>query len=249
MCVHHTMIMELVNIMNTRNCILFLVCLLLHSCTLWGPAEWRNLKDREFTFARFTYSHLSAGKSRALSAMRSFNLEPIVKSLEKKHGISIDTRAFEAFLKKGELSGIAEQGILMTNSYIWDIGESTANRAEIEIKVNYGDDMRIMNYTYQVALKVGGKIRAIYFDNVTDEKKIIERILAHIGAGISEKDFAAQKHAVYNGKIPGEKLSGRRYETEGKIMDMIDEYLNNLTPENRKKFKEELIRHLGEDTK
>ncbi len=243
------MIMELGNTMDTRKYLLFLLCLLLHSCTLWGPVEWQNLKDRNFSFARFTYSHLSAGKSRALSAMRSFNLEPIIKSLEKKHGIRIDTGAFEAFLKKGDLSDIAEQGILMTASYIWDSGENTANRAEIEIKVNYGDDMRIMNYTYQVAVKVGGKIRAIYFDNVTDEKKITERILAHIDAGISEKDFAPHTHAVYTEKSADKTLSGRRYETEGKIKDMIDEYLTTLTPENRKKFKEELIRHLGEDTK
>ncbi len=229
---------------------LFIVCATFHSCTIWGTSEWQNLKDRNFIFARFTYSHLSAGKERAFAEMRSFNLEPVLRSLEKKHGISIDARQFHSFLNKGALADIVEEGILMTNSYIWETSDRTVNRAEIELKVNYGDDMRIMNYSYQVSLKVGGKVRAIYFDNVAEKNSIIPRILAHIGAGISEKDFVAQKRNVseITGKTDG-KIAGRRYETEGKIKDIINEYANTLSPENKKKFKTELIRYLSEEEK
>ncbi len=232
--------------MKTKFIFLLIIYATLSSCTLWGPAEWQNLKDRDFVFSRFTYSHLGAGKNRALSEMRSFNLAPVLKSLEKKHGISINARAFHAFLEKGNLADIAEEGILMANSYIWESDEKSANRAEIELKVNYGDDMRIMNYTYQVSLKVGGKVRAIYFDNVTEKHTIIPRILAHIGAGISESDAPA--HILIS--FPDtKKAAGRRYETEGKIKDMIDEYVNALSDENKKKFKEELIRHLRDNEK
>lgn len=234
--------------MKARFIAAFILFATLHSCTLWGPAEWQNLKDRNFVFTRFTYSHLGAGKTRALEEMRSFHLEPVLKSLEKKHGIAIDTQQFRSFLEKGALGDIAEEGILMTNSYIWETTEKGANRAEIELKVNYGDDMRIMNYSYQVSLKVGGKVRAIYFDNVTEKNNIIPRILTHIGAGISEKDFAVQKLiAAEEQKKASGKIAGRRYETEGKIKDMIDEYVKTLAPENKKKFKEELVRHLREN--
>ncbi len=232
--------------MKTTFTFLFIFLATLSSCTLWGPSEWQNLKDRNFAFSRFTYSHLGAGKERALLEMRSLNLAPVLKSLEKKHGISINAQEFYAFLEKGTLADIAEEGILMTNSYIWEKGEKSANRAEIELKVNYGDDMRIMNYTYQVSLKVGGKVRAIYFDNVTEKNNIIPRILAHIGAGIRESDATAHIPISFP---DGKKTAGRRYETEGKIKDMIDEYVNALSGENKKKFKEELIRHLREAAK
>lgn len=235
--------------MRLRNLLIVFTFLAIHSCTLWGPAEWQNLKDRNFIFSRFTYTHLNAGKNRALAAMRLFNLEPVLKSLEKKHGISIDARAFLAFLERANAGEISEQGILMTNSYIWDIKEAPANRAEVELKVNYGDDMRIMNYSYQVTLKVNGKVRAIYFDNVTEENKIIERILSHIGAGLNEKDFPRKDFSKSEKNNFNAKISNRLYETEGRIKDMIDEYINALSPENKKRFREELIQHLREQDK
>lgn len=236
--------------MKTKFLVIFTIHAALLSCTLWGPSEWQNLKNRDFIFSRFSYSHLSAGKTRALAEMRSFNITPVLKSLEKKHGISINAQQFHSFLDKGTLADISEEGILMTNSYIWETSEKCANGVEIELKVNYGDDMQIMNYSYQVSLKIDGKVRAIYFDNVSDKEKIITRILTHIGAGISEKDFVAQKSIFpeIKHRMDG-KIAGRRHETEGHIKDLINEYSETLSAENKKKFKEELIRYIDENIK
>ncbi|MCX7680198.1 MAG: hypothetical protein N2316_13420, partial [Spirochaetes bacterium] len=189
----------------------------------------------------FTYSHLNAGKKRALYEMRSFNLEPVLKSLEKKHGIAIDRQQFYSFLNKGAHDDIIEEGILMTNSYIWQTKENKTNRVEFELKVNYGDDMQIMNYSYQVSLKVDGKTRAIYFDNVTDKNAIVSRIVQHIGVEIPTEHH---KETTATNKTISRECLARQKEMEKNIKDMLDKYTNTLSPADKKKFIEELITHL-----
>jgi hypothetical protein len=227
-----------------------IIPLLLASCTLWNARKWQELPDRGFTFAQFRYTNLNAGRQKALSAMREFPLEPVLESLRKKYTITIDAAEFEAFLSRGDLARIREEGMLMTNSYAWDSASKGANRAEIEIKVNYGDDMRVMNYSYQVVLKVGGSVRAIYFDNVSEADKLPAKILAHIGAGVTMAGYAPVKFneaQASDGKAV--QIQGRRWETEGRIKDQVDGYMKMLTPDNKKKFRDDMLRHLDDAAK
>ncbi len=229
---------------------IFITLLLLLSCTVWNARKWEELRERDFVFTQFKYSNLSAGKSRALYAMREFPLRPVLESLRKKYAITIDSTEFELFLSRGDPARIREEGILMTNSYVWDASEKKDRRAEIEIKVNYGDDMRVMNYSYQVVLKTGSSVRAIYFDNVPKYEDIAPGILAHIGSGVTMEGYEPAGYAApTKGPDKAGPISGRRWETEGRIKDQLDEYMKALTPENRKKFTDDMKRHLDEAVK
>ena len=227
-----------------------IIPLLLFSCTVWNAGKWEELRDRNFVFTQFRYSNLNAGRQKALSAMRSFPLAPVLESLKKKYNIAIDAAEFESFLSRGDLSAIREEGALMTNSYNWSSASKTANRAEFELKVNYGDDMRVMNHGYQVTLRVGGSVRAVYFDNVTDPGKLPARILAHIGAGVT---MAGYEPATYGEPARNDAkvsvIAGRRWETEGRIKDQVEAYMKALTPDNKKKFRDDMVRHLDDSAK
>lgn len=227
-----------------------IIPLFIFSCTIWNTRKWEELRDRGFVFAQFKYSSLNAGKQKALSAMREFPVAPVLESLKKKYNITIDVTEFESFLSRGDLAKVREEGALMINSYVWEAAASTANRAEFELKVNYGDDMRVMNYGYQVTLRVGGSVRAVYFDNVPKQDDVPTRILAHIGAGVTMAGYEPVKYgdsAQSDGGVT--VIRGRRWETEGRIKDQLDAYLKMLTPENKKKFREDLVRHLEESSK
>ncbi len=224
------------------------VCALsiLTACTVWNTRKWEELGNRDFIFAQFKYTHLNAGKKIALQSMREYPLNPVLKSLEKKYNIRIDASEFDSFLQKGDLSRIREEGVIMTNSYIWDCPAKMENRVEFEIKVNYGDDMRVMNYSYQVVLKVQGRVRAVFFDNVSSYEALQNKVLAHIGAGITMDGFTPKKNQDASADKSFTAMPGRRWETEGRIRDLMDDYMKTLTPENKKKFRDDMIRHLDE---
>ena len=219
----------------------------LFSCTVWNARKWEELGNRDFIFGQFKYSHLNAGKALALKTMREFPLDPVLKSLEKKYGIRIDGTEFKSYLSNGDLSKIREEGVIMTNSYTWNNPAQTDNRSEIEIKVNYSDDMRIMNYGYLVVLRVKGSVRAVFFDNVNAYEEVPVRILSHIGSGVTMEGYTPVRHSGGAEKEAITVTPGRRYETEGKIRDLMDDYLKTLTPENKKKFRDDIMRHLDGD--
>jgi|GEM_PF-576942 len=224
--------------------ILFLF--LIESCTIWNAKDWGRLRDRQFSFQQFTYYEKGGQREQACAFIKRFPVAPILKGLARRYALTIDCSEFENFTSSGDCSQIAVFGILSNEEFSWKSEDPQRNTVELEYRVVLDADLSFSGIRYKLMLKTDNVTRALYIDFVSDERAVLRSIFAKLGFAPDDCDLAQKDTSVKRHSEPYDD-PGERERAERRIRESIDRHMRRLAPEQRKKFREELIDHLKKD--
>nr|HPJ40237.1 hypothetical protein [Spirochaetota bacterium] len=223
------------------------------SCTMWNHRDWQQLQDRKFYFNSFTYTHNGGSKVLAYSRMKEAPMRRILDLAEKKYSISIDSTEYDNFLVSGSPSLIKASGILMEKDFVWKGTKTGRNTVDMVLVVAL-DDLEFNGYNYQFILTTNGKTRAFAQGTVKKKEMVYPDLAKQLGAdsaslsAIALTSAAALKNQSTAGPADSNSApsyKSRQWAVEGKMKDQIDAYSRQLTPEDRKQFKDDMTRFIN----
>jgi hypothetical protein len=224
------------------------------SCKTWSQKDWENLKDRNFTLSKIEINSKEINKKISFSYMKRIPVFKILHILSHKYNIEIDSSHYEDFLISGDFEDIKSSGILSDTTFVWQHPDKLTNEVIIEYTVDKQEVSKGDLKSYKISLKSRDATRAYFFGGIAN----IEEILASAAGKLGYERVPGKGANVFvnedTGKeitLTAKKLTKIKKEkkiqmnqSELLIVNMVDNYIKLLPPEEKKAFKKKLIRYL-----
>jgi hypothetical protein len=228
------------------------------SCLTWSQKNWDSLTDRTFYFKSLKYVKKSAKKEFAFQQMKNFPFDYVFKFLSHKYDIKISVSDFEKFIISGDVSRIEAKGFLSYNEFIWKENRELINYIEVEFgEISTNNNLQLVEYEYKISIVVNGKPRETIFNKVPYYASVAELIPADLGyKKVTDGIFLNKKsgkeinlatvsykpdNSSINTEIKQEVSAGNSVDN---IKKDIQEYLSGKSPDEKKKFRDELVKYL-----
>lgn len=229
------------------------------SCKTWSQKDWKNLKDRKFTFSKIEVFSKGINKRTSFNYMKKIPVFKILQLLSYKYNIEIDSSSYEHFLISGAYKEIKTSGILSDTDYVWQHPHELENEVIIEYKVDKNEISEGVTISYRIYLKTGKETRAYFIGGIAK----IDEILPSAAEKLGYKQITEKGPNVYVYKDTGKELiltqkklkqikkvkKPEMNKSELLIINMIENYIKLLSPEEKRSFKEKLIDYLNNSNK
>jgi hypothetical protein len=246
--------------MKNKNSIIFLALAMtvslsgITSCTRWSTRDWNELKDRKFYFQKFAYSFAGETNENAFNFMKSEPLKETLNIVAKKYNIIIDVTEFQDFIYSGDYSKLSVAGFLRDAKFIWESKKKQVNQIEIEYEMRPELEAKNVVIIYKLTIKNNDKVRAFFLDRVYDRKDILTNLASSFGYGGLSKTGQDIKVAgdTKDRLIVADDKSGVEVndgdimsETVTLIKKQIALFVRGLKPNEKKAFREDLVRFIN----
>ena len=217
------------------------------SCTKWSTRDWNEIKDRKFYFQKFTYKHTGETQESSFDFMKSTPLTEMLNMVANKYNIIIDVTEFQNFIYSGDYLMIDTFGVFQDEVFTWESRKKQVNQIEIEYEMRPEIELKSEAIIYRFLIKNNGRVRASYFDRVYDKKDILKNLATNLGYGgtadiknrLIVADRKSRESYTYNS-------NDVKNETEAIIKRQIALYVRGLKPDEKKVFRNELVRFINE---
>lgn len=230
---------------------------LISSCSAWNIKEWENIQDRNFYFQKFTYYEKGIKNKKAFEEMKNFPVDKILKIIIHKYNINVDTSEYEDFLLYENTSKIEPAGIL--SPYIWENNSKNTNTIELEFRKELTSKLDYTLLRYYIFLKTNGKTRAEFMGQLNEQTPNLVTIAKAMDysrvnpnsddsyVNNENKSVVDLTTGIFKNKPPEAKgdlavKAGKNYPE--KMKSEIKDYIKNLSPADRKKFRDDIIKYL-----
>ncbi len=232
---------------------LFILC----SCSTWSNKEWENLQDRDFHFQKFSYFEKGVNNKKVFEEMKNFPVDKILKIITHKYGIKVDTTEYEDFLRYEDTSKIEQASIF--SPFIWGNSSKNTNTIELEFRKELTEKLDYTKLRYYLYLKTGGKTRAEFLAQLNEKTPYLVTIAksmdysrvnpnsddSYVNNG--NKSVVDLTTGIFKNKPADAKTDiaikpGKDYPE--KMKSEIREYIKNLSPADRRRFRDDTIKYL-----
>lgn len=228
--------------------ILLLVLFSAGSCASRSAKEWDELKDRDFYFQKFKYSVKGIKKDQALEFMKRFPTKKIFKILSHKFNINIDSSEFENFFSSKNYSEFKTKGLISDLEFIWQNKNKHANTIELDYNtyfptpLGFSDDKE-----YIITLKVDNRGWNTFIGKIIDNRSALQSIANSIGySRLNENsdDFYINKENKTVVCLVSPEAMEKTTISKESIKKQIKEYINTMKQDEKKKFRDDIIKFL-----
>lgn len=184
----------------------FIPIMAFNSC-LWSQKKWDSLEDRKFYFSRFKYVYKGDNEYGALKFMQEFPAKKVMKELEKRYNIKIDTKDFDKFIASDDTKDIRIFRFIHKEGFTWDINwkgkekedkkekgkkkQKKEKKAKDEKKIiknavefyfvtRFDEELDTVEKSYRLILRSEKHVRKIYSGDVDDREDIYEDLSGKI---------------------------------------------------------------------
>ena len=113
------------------------------SCARMTKEDYDSIRGRSFCFNGFLYHRRMIDNQKAFRYMKGFPVNRVLKIMEHRYGITIDSSAYDIFMSVNDENRLTTSGILSTLNYSWQGKTSCRDIIELEIAVNEGSEPSI----------------------------------------------------------------------------------------------------------
>jgi hypothetical protein len=231
--------------------ILIISVLFISSCTSWDIKKWNELKDRNFYFQKFMHYQKGTNKKSVFEKMKSFPTEQILKILSYKYNIIIDSSEFEDFILSENTSAMQIKGLIADVQFTWEDKNIHSNTISFEyIETMSKNGMTVDDKEYNIIFQVNQETIES-FRCIPDERK---SILVNLARSLDYSRLNENSDNFYiNNKnktvvnlvsaITEQKKTKPKISKE-EIKQQIKEFMNEIPQEEKKKFRDEIIKLL-----
>ncbi len=229
------------------------ILIFLCSCASGTVEKFNSLKDKTFYFQKLRYFKKGLDKKKAFKIMKDFPASKILKLIANKYGITADAADFEDFILSENLSAFNSDGLLFDVDFIWENKNKHSNIISIEYK-QVMNSLSMFEEEYKIIITSdGNNLETLYW--VPNEKKSELENLAKCLGYSRLKDNSDDYYINDDNKsivslIPTKEAEEKKTKTaknkitREKIRQQIKEYVNTMPSEEKKKFRDDLIKFL-----
>ncbi|MBN2401500.1 MAG: hypothetical protein JXN64_03795 [Spirochaetes bacterium] len=237
---------------------------LILSCSSMSEREWNNLQDRNFYFQKFTLVKKGINDKIAFQMMKSFPVDKMLALLAHKYNITVDSSEYHDLILSEDAQEFKEQSIfnLLKSEYTWESTNKNPNSIEFTHYFLF-DSLKVQeDVKYKIVIKVNDKVKETIYNDLYQNESTVEYLAKGIGySRLNPKSDAIFVNNKTKAQIDLTKASfsqvtavpakttdtaaGKpRTITENTIKQDIKQYINKMTPGNRKKFRDSIIKYL-----
>jgi hypothetical protein len=223
---------------------LFFIC----SCASRNAKKWEELKDRDFYFQKFKYSEKGINKNKALEFMKRFPTGKILKILSHKYNINIDSSEFEDFLVSNKITEIKTKGLITDIEFIWQNKNKHENTIEFDYNNFLPNAMGFGEETeYIISLEVNDRNMDTFMGKIISKTPVLVTIANNIGySRLNENsdDFYINKENKSVVCLTSAAAMEKNIISKESIKKEIKEFMNTMKQDEKKKFRDDIIKFL-----
>lgn len=177
--------------MKLNKIIIILIFLLFSviSCVELSKKELEELPGEKFYFQKFYYHQTGTNCKRVFNIMKLFPMDNIMKIVEHKYGISIETSKFDNFISANDPSKIkSEDLILIATDYTWESDSKKPNGIEFELYFQKRMDIGKEYNEYKIYLIMDDKKRVIGYGGFFNPELVLPTVAGDLGYERLKKD-------------------------------------------------------------
>jgi hypothetical protein len=237
--------------------ILIINILFINSCSSWDTKKWNELKDRNFHFQKFKYFKKGINKKYVFEKMKNFPTEQILKILSHKYNIIIDSSEFEDFILSENISEMQVEGLIADVQFTWEDKNKHSNILTFEfIETMSKNGITIDDKEYNIIFQINQETIAS-FRCIPDDRK---SILINLARSLDYSRLNQNSDDYYiNNKNKTVVNLMAAYAAEQKkikpkiskefLKQQIKEYMSGISQEEKKIFRDDIIKFLYYDNK
>ena len=233
------------------------------SCTSMSSKDWQNLQNKNFYFHSFLIYSKEINNKLAFNQMKSFPVEKILAILAHKYNISIDSSDFADFIssdtpefKDDSILGVS----VLRTDYKWENINNNPNTIELayySLPEPTGLNPNVVSLRYKITINIDGREKEVIYKELFSDQPVI----FYIAKGLDYSRLNPGSDDVYiNNETKQQidltksniflaiykKVDTNKEQTlsEETIKQDIKAYGSKLTPENKKIFRDNIIKFL-----
>jgi len=232
--------------------IIIFILIFANSCSTLNTKEVENLKDKKFYLQNFKYSEKGINKKTAFEIIEKFPTDRILQIISHKYSIIIDSSDFEEFIISENSPMLKTKGMLFDIAYIWENSNKHDNIIEIEYINYFSDSYKTdTDKEFVISVKAGGKTVDTFMGKIIDKIPALISIAKSMDyARVDEKNDDLYLNKITKGTVSlissnlKEKKKIAKKNSKEKIIQDIKNYLESISPDEKKKFRDEIIKFL-----
>lgn len=239
--------------------LLIMFCALALGCANRYLKGYDVIHGRNFVFTKTFFYQKGANQQIIFNKLKSMEMQKVMRLLEYRYSITVDTSEFELFLYANNPSRIKASGLLSNTDFTWEAANTSQNKIEIECSIKDTNNAFYQEKDFKIFIYADGKRAATIYGNFLDEYPSMSEFAFSLGYAkenqLAESIYidtlnrqqininAAQGVAAY--KDPAVVAEKQYLQKTAELKAKIQEQAETLPVNQRARYRQEIIDYLN----